>query len=110
MAKKPLNPWIPITDRVQLALLGKLGEECGELTQAVCRCIIQGVDECEPVTGKKNVDALQDEIADVLALIDIVIDNYNLLSEIDERISMKREHVKQWLRLIEYKEVKDDGE
>ena len=46
------NPWHPITDKVDLKYLGKLGEELNECGSAVSRCIIQGVDEREPVTGK----------------------------------------------------------
>lgn len=48
------NPWHPISDPVDLKHLGKLSEELGECSAAVARCIIQGIDECEPVTGKIN--------------------------------------------------------
>jgi hypothetical protein len=73
------NPWHPIDDKVDLKHLGKLGEELSELAAAsskcataVCRCIIQGVDEAEPVTGKVNREWLEDEIADVQANMDLV--------------------------------------
>ncbi len=62
--------WHPITDPRHLRHLGKLAEECGELTSALSRCIIQGIDQKEPVTGKVNRDWLEEEIADVEALIE----------------------------------------
>jgi len=72
------NPWHPITDTIDLKHLGKLGEECNELGSAVSRCIIQGVDEAEPVTGKLNRDWLEDEIADVEANIELVKRRFDL--------------------------------
>lgn len=63
------NPWNPMTKAIDLKHLGKLGEEAGELSAIVCRCIIQGINEYEPVTGKSNREALEDEIADVQSWI-----------------------------------------
>jgi hypothetical protein len=62
-----LNPWRPMTRPIDLKHLGKLGEESNELGAAISRCIIQGIDEREPVTGKPNRQWLAEEIADVLA-------------------------------------------
>src|SRR4051812_1950163 len=60
------NPWQPIRGPIDLAVLGKFGEELGECQAAVSRCIIQGLGGAEPVTGKINQDWLEDEVADVL--------------------------------------------
>lgn len=91
------NPWHPITDAVDLKHLGKLGEELNECGSAVSRCIIQGVDECEPVTGKVNRDWLQDEIADVQANIDLVVARFKLDEEaMHIRAEKKKLHLKQW--------------
>jgi hypothetical protein len=98
------NPWHPITDSVDLKHLGKLGEELGELgaaagkcAAAVSRCIIQGIDEREPVTGKLNREWLQDEIADVQANIDLVVERFALDEQaMEERAAKKRRHLKQW--------------
>jgi NTP pyrophosphatase (non-canonical NTP hydrolase) len=65
---QPVSEWQPTTDKLTLALLGKLGEEVNELGSAICRCIIQGLDEVQPVTKKPNREWLEEEIADVLAL------------------------------------------
>jgi hypothetical protein len=95
------SPWHPITDAVDLKHLGKLGEELNECGAAVSRCIIQGMDECEPVTGEINRDWLQDEIADVQANIDLVVARFNLDEEaMAARAERKIRHLKQWHGLV----------
>lgn len=92
-----MNPWTPIKEALPLKQLGKLGEESGELSSAVSRCIIQGVDELEPVTGKSNRLWLMEEIADVLASIDRVVVGQQLDTEfILNRAAMKRERLILW--------------
>lgn len=56
------SPWRAEPNPVFLAILGKLGEELGELQAAVSRCIIQGVDGAHPVTEKPNKDWLEEEM------------------------------------------------
>lgn len=73
-----VNPWHPMTDPVDLKTLGKFLEELGECTAAASRCVIQGVDEAEPVTGKINREWLQEEIADILAGADLTIERFKL--------------------------------
>lgn len=73
-----MNPWNPITDPVDLKHLGKFAEELGECGAAVARCIIQGLDEAEPTTGKINREWLSDEIADVLAGVYLTIERFGL--------------------------------
>lgn len=67
-----ISPWMPITDQVLLAILGKMGEESGELATRCCRCIVQGLDELDPDTGRTNRAELAREMADVMACIEIV--------------------------------------
>ena len=91
------NPWHPITDAVDLKHLGKLGEECGELNAAISRCIIQGVDEAEPVTGKINRAWLEDELADVWANSELVIERFGLdRDRMLARRNRKMQHLRQW--------------
>lgn len=98
---KALNPWVPITDRAQLRVLGKLGEELGEASAIVARCIIQGVDEREPVTGKLNREALENELADARATIAQVVAHYGLDERrMDEREARKRAHLDAWAELV----------
>lgn len=73
-----MNPWIPMTRPIDLKYLGKFSEELGECQSAVARCIIQGIGECEPITLKSNKIWLQEEIADVLANIELVVGHFGL--------------------------------
>lgn len=92
-----VNPWQPITDKRELKILGKLGEEVNECGTALFRCIIQGVDESEPETGKVNREWLQDEIADVLGNIDLVIEHFQLdLQVIRKRAELKKTRQRIW--------------
>lgn len=92
-----MNPWHPITDPVALKHLGKLAEETGELSAVVARCIIQGIDEKAPITGKVNRDWLEDEIADVLANMKLVSDFFALdIDKILARADKKSEQLKTW--------------
>lgn len=103
MADGTENPqrWVPITDLVDLAHLGKLGEESGELSSIIARCIIQGIDGVDPSTGKPNRIALQDEIADVRAMSYMAIDRFNLsLDEIDLRANRKIIMKQKWHNMI----------
>jgi NTP pyrophosphatase (non-canonical NTP hydrolase) len=100
MSLKPPNPWHPMSDPVDLKHLGKLGEELGECSAAVSRCIIQGIDEAEPVTGKINREWLEDEVADVIANIGLVMEHFNLnVDRIERRSFTKVDQLKAWHKL-----------
>lgn len=91
------NPWHPMTTPIDLKHLGKLGEECNELGASVSRCIIQGIGENEPVTGKPNREWLEDEIADVTANIALVTEHFSLdNARIFRRVVRKMEHLRKW--------------
>lgn len=91
------NPWHPESDPVALKHLGKLGEEAAELGAAVSRCIIQGIDEREPVTGKLNREWLEDEIADVLANAELVSLHFGLDGDrMMARKLRKMGHLRAW--------------
>lgn len=96
------SDWQPITEKYILARLGKLGEEACELSAILFRCIIQGIDEREPVTGKLNREALEDEIADVTALSGLAIDYFNLdLVRMQRRAQQKRNYKQPWFYALE---------
>lgn len=91
------NPWHPMKDPVDLKTLGKFNEELGECIAAASRCMIQGVNEAEPVTGKINREWLEDEIADIYAGAALTIDRFGLdTARIRVRMQRKIEHLKQW--------------
>lgn len=91
------NPWHPIQDPVDLKHLGKLSEELGEAQAAVSRCIIQGIEEEEPVTGRLNRECLENELADVTANISLVALRFELNKDrMNKRAAKKMAHLKQW--------------
>lgn len=101
MTEKPLNPWWPDTDRQNLRVLGKLLEELGEAVAAASRCVIQGIEEGEPVTGKPNRQWLEDELSDVCATAGLAIRHFGLDDErMAARIDAKRDHLNRWAALI----------
>lgn len=97
-----LNPWHPITRPIDLKHLGKLGEELCESGTALFRCIIQGVDEAEPVTGKVNREWLEDELADVMANMELVIAHFGLdLERMKVRAERKKAGLKTWHGMLD---------
>jgi len=99
--KRALNPWQPMTRPIDIAQLGKLAEECNELGSAIARCLIQGIDEREPETGKLNREWLEDEIADVTAKIAQVTEFYALNNErIFRRVIAKMRGLETWHAML----------
>lgn len=94
---KELSDWQPITNKHDLAVLGKLCEEVNELGAAISRCIIQGLDEAEPVTHKINRKWLEEELGDVFALATIAIERLGLNdSAISDRSARKIRYKMPW--------------
>ena len=92
-----INPWHPMTDPVDLKHMGKLIEESGEVISATARCVIQGIDETHPITGKVNRDWLEDEIADFGANVELVIKRFGLDREkMAARCGKKIEMLQEW--------------
>lgn len=103
-APMALNPWQPITRPIDLGHLGKLAEELNEAGAATARCLIQGIDEREPVTGKSNREWLEDELADVLANIDLVVSHFGLDQwRMADRAVRKKAHLGRWHAMLEPK-------
>lgn len=95
------SPWQGKPSAVKRAILGKLAEELGELQAAIGRCIIQGVHEAHPVTGKPNLEWLLEELADVENMANFVksYTAYNR-DEYGRRVDRKSRHIAQWLEQI----------
>lgn len=97
-----LNPWHPMTEPIDLKHLGKLGEELNEAGAAVSRCIIQGIAESEPVTGKSNREWLEDELADVIANAELVTSHFGLnRARMKARIERKKAHLRAWHAMLD---------
>lgn len=96
----PFNdpPWHPMSDPVDLKILGKALEELGELSSAISRCLIQGIDELEPTTGKPNRQWLKEEIVDVMVNIRLIDERF-MLDLMDDEGLARFEHKEAELRL-----------
>lgn len=101
--RQPKEPsfWMPMTNAVDVQHLGKLSEECGELTSAASRCLIHGIDEPHPISGKINKRWLEEEIADVVAMIRHVRERFKLDEAfIAERVERKFDYNEQWFATV----------
>jgi len=52
-----------------------LAEECAELIQAKSKMVRFGAQSINPETGELNIDYFNQEVADVLALFEILMEN-----------------------------------
>lgn len=101
---KDVNPWHPMKEPVDLKHMGKLQEEIYELIgaaarlgQAAARCLVQGVVESHPETGKSNMEWLEEELADLLANADLCIERFKLDGlRIAGRRAMKKKKLRAW--------------
>lgn len=99
--KANLHPWIPEKDPVRAACLFKAGEECGELISAVSRCGMQGIEGKDEETGYPNTSWLEDEVADVYAILDWLMNEFDLdRARIRDRFRGKVVHFERWAMLI----------
>ncbi len=95
-----ISAWMPEQDQLRLAVLGKLIEECNELAARAARCIIQGLDERDPDTGRMNREELGREMSDVTACIHMV-EEVLPAKRSEGRMANKREGFRRWHQLIE---------
>lgn len=97
---KKYAPWKPTTDRLVLKTVLKLIEELGELISASARVLMQGIDECEPTTGKLNRQWLAEEMADVEANLNLTIDLFDIDHEdMNTRTMDKMSRLREWHKM-----------
>jgi len=72
-------------------------EECAEVTQAISKVFRFGFDSVHPSTGKTNKQSLEEEVGDLLAMIDIMVEKC-IISDwsINSARKAKREKLKTW--------------
>lgn len=100
MTEGIISPWSPEQDRIRLAVLGKLIEECNELAGRAARCIIQGIDEQDPTSGRTNREELAREMADAIACIETAETRLGIPIS-SGRIADKYNGFKRWHVMIE---------
>jgi len=83
-------------------ILHILQEECAEVTQAISKCFRFGLDNAKPGKPLTNVEHLQDEIGDLLAMVDL-LKYYNVVSEkgLNTAKQAKIEKLKMWSNIYE---------
>lgn len=87
-------PIIADNDREFLAQLIKRLADCGS---AVSRCIIQGVDEREPVTGKLNRDWLRETLSAAIEMTRLISVRFGLdAAAMAARAEKKMTYQRQW--------------
>jgi hypothetical protein len=90
-----------INSRVEEAL-GILQEECAEVIVEVSKCRRFGIDSVHYRTGIKHSKMLELEVGDVLALVDILVEQGVLnTQELDIARANKKEKLKQWSNIYE---------
>jgi hypothetical protein len=106
--KHDASPWQPEQDKLMLALLGKHIEELSECAAISARCVIQGIDEREPVTHLLNREELENELADVQATTHLLVVRLGLnRNQMELRKWAKAKHLGGWhLKLEEGKVTK----
>ncbi len=92
-----MSKWQHTTDPLHIRRLGKTGEELAELAAVVSRCLIQGLDEIDPSSGKTNRQRFIDETADVRAQLNCNDRAFGLpLAEIAARVAKKEAWMAEW--------------
>ena len=93
--------WIPMSEPINMAHIGKLGEEASELARICCRIMIQGIDAIDPDSKIANRWSLQDEIADVYAMAGLCIARFKLnVDVIEVRERRKKAMKRTWFDML----------
>lgn len=78
-------------------------EECAEVTQAISKIFRFGFESVHPVTKRSNMENLEEEVGDLLAMIDIMVEKCIVSdSNINAARQAKKEKLKIWSNI--YKE------
>jgi len=78
-----------------------LSEECAEVIQAVSKCHRFGLDNLKPGKPKTNCEHLEEELGDLLAMIDILLDMQVISSTSLESAKIaKIEKLKKWSNIF----------
>lgn len=76
--------------------LGKLVEECAELTEVLVKCMTK-VQDHRPLREK-----IVEELGDVVFRIAVFVKQNGMEDEVEERVKVKSEQVNQWINESKY--------
>lgn len=78
-----------------------LSEECAEVIQAISKCHRFGLDNYKPGKPKTNREHLEEELGDLLAMVDIMLDlDVISKSTLDAAKAAKIEKLKKWSNIF----------
>jgi len=78
-----------------------LSEECAEVIQAISKCHRFGLDNLKPGKPKTNCEHLEEEIGDLLAMVDILLEMQVVSSASLESAKLaKIEKLKKWSNIF----------
>ena len=78
-----------------------LQEECAEVTQAISKCFRFGPDQMKPGKDRTNVNMLEEEIGDLFAMVELLVDLKIGVTQngISKAKKQKFEKLKKWSNL-----------
>lgn len=83
-------------------IMNILAEECAEVIQSISKCNRFGIDNLKPGKPKTNREHLEDELGDVLAMIDIMLEHDIIQRDkLDIAKNNKFEKLKKWSTIYE---------
>lgn len=89
-------------DKVTEEVMDILQEECAEVIQAVSKVSRFGIDNYKPGKPKTNREHLEEELGDVLAMIDILLEkNVVSMNNLEIAKQAKIQKLKQWSNIYE---------
>jgi NTP pyrophosphatase (non-canonical NTP hydrolase) len=82
-----------------------LSEECAEVIQAISKCHRFGLHNYKPGKPKTNCEHLEEEIGDLLAMVDILLD-IGVVDQVSLEVAKKAkiEKLKKWSTIYEGQE------
>ena len=87
---------------IEKEVMDILQEECAEVIQAVSKISRFGIDNFKPGKPKTNRDHLEEELGDMLAMIDILLEKKLIsLDNLEIAKSAKIEKLKKWSNIYE---------
>ena len=79
-----------------------LQEECAEVTQAISKCFRFGPDQMKPGKERTNINMLEEEIGDLLAMVDLLQSLDVVTAEgLEAAKQAKFEKLKKWSTIYE---------
>jgi NTP pyrophosphatase (non-canonical NTP hydrolase) len=83
-----------------------LSEECAEVIQAVSKCHRFGLDNLKPGKPKTNCQHLEEELGDLLAMIDILVDMQIVnLDSLESAKLAKIDKLKKWSNIFNLENI-----